>query len=83
MRSPIGSSEALVETYLKGLGQIDVHYELDGNVPPDFLVDGRIAVEVRRLNQNHDGGSGSGPRGLEEAAIPLWRGSARWPGEAI
>lgn len=67
------SSEALVETYLKGLGYTDVQYEPDGNVPPDFLVDGCIAVEVRRLNQNHDDGSGSRPRGLEEAAIPLWR----------
>jgi hypothetical protein len=30
---------------------------------------GRIAVEVRRLNQNED--TPDGPRGLEEAAIPL------------
>lgn len=67
------SSEALVETYLKGLGYTNVQYEPDGNVPPDFLVDGRIAVEVRRLNQNFDDGGGKGPRGLEEAAIPLWR----------
>ncbi|MFT8698251.1 hypothetical protein [Acetobacter orientalis] len=67
------SSEALVETYLKGLGYTDVRYEPDGNVPPDFLVNGRIAVEVRRLNQNYDDGDGKGPRGLEEAAIPLWR----------
>jgi len=66
-------SEALVERYLKACGFTEVRYEPDGNVPPDFLADGRVAVEVRRLNQNHDDGSGCGPRGLEEAAIPLWR----------
>jgi hypothetical protein len=42
---------------------------LDGNVPPDFLVDGRIAVEVRRLNQNEE--TPTGPRGLEEIEAPL------------
>lgn len=67
------ASEAFAETYLKALGFDDVRYEPDGNVPPDFLVDGRIAVEVRRLNQNFDDGSGARPRGLEETAIPLWR----------
>jgi len=64
-------SEKLVEVYLKHLGFADVRYEPDGNVPPDFLADGRIAVEVRRLNQSHDDGNGKGPRGLEEDAIPL------------
>lgn len=67
------SSETLVESYLKNIGFNDVRYEPDGNVPPDFLADGRVAVEVRRLNQNHDDGTGRGLRGLEEVAIPLWR----------
>lgn len=67
------SSEKMVNQYLQGLGFADVRYEPDGNIPPDFLVDGRIAVEVRRLNQNYDEGSRKGPRGLEETAIPLWR----------
>lgn len=66
-------SEKLVEIYLRHLGFTNVRYEPDGNVPPDFLVEGRVAVEVRRLNQNYDDESGNGPRGLEEAAIPLWR----------
>jgi hypothetical protein len=66
-------SERLVETYLRGIGFTDVRYEPDGNVPPDFLADGRVAVEVRRLNQNYNDDSGRGPRGLEETAIPLWR----------
>jgi hypothetical protein len=63
------SSERIVFEYLSSRGFSDVVYEPDGNVPPDFLIDGRIAVEVRRLNQ-HDEGSGD-PRGLEEVAFPL------------
>ncbi len=66
-------SETLVEAYLKNIGFTDVRYEPDGNVTPDFLADCRVAVEVRRLNQNFDDGSGKGLRGLEEAAIPLWQ----------
>jgi hypothetical protein len=61
--------EHLTNAYLRHLGFGSVVYEPDGNVPPDFLVDGRIAVEVRRLNQNER--TESGPRGLEEVAIPL------------
>lgn len=65
------ASEAIVEKLLKHRGFQNVVYEPDGNVPPDFLADGRVAVEVRRLNQNHD--SGNGKRGLEEISIPLWQ----------
>src|ERR1700733_14207456 len=72
MRAMDGS-EQLVENYLKHIGFKDVLYEPDGNVPPDFLADGRVAIEVRRLNQNYDDGGGRGLRGLEEVAIPLWR----------
>ena len=63
------SSERIVLDYLSTRGFGEVVYEPDGNVPPDFLIDGRIAVEVRRLNQ-HDEGTGA-PRGLEEIAFPL------------
>ncbi len=38
--------------FLEFEGFVNVVYEPDGNVPPDFLLDGRIAVEVRRLNQH-------------------------------
>lgn len=31
-----------------------IEYEPDGNVPPDFLLDQKIAVEVRRLNENRN-----------------------------
>lgn len=65
-------SESLVDRYLRFRGFNTVIYEPDGNVPPDFLADHRIAVEVRRLNQNfvHDCGE---RRGLEELSIPLRR----------
>lgn len=63
-------TEALVAKFLAHRGFTDVSYEPDGNVPPDFVVGGRIAVEVRRLNQSYD--FGAGLKGLEEDAIPLW-----------
>lgn len=62
-------SEQLAKQYLHHLGFNSVIYEPDGKVPPDFLVDHRIAVEVRRLNQNEI--TSSGHRGLEETEIPL------------
>jgi hypothetical protein len=63
------ASEAIAKKLLVHMGFTSVVYEPDGNIPPDFVADGRVAVEVRRLNQNHD--SGDGKRGLEEDAIPL------------
>ena len=65
----MNDSEKLVQEYLTRQGFTNVVYEPDGNVPPDFLVDGRIAVEVRRLNQNEE--TSTGFHGLEELAIPL------------
>jgi hypothetical protein len=62
-------SEKLVYEYLVHLGFDSIVYEPDGNLPPDFLVSGTIAVEARRLNQNEV--TGTGFRGLEEIAIPL------------
>lgn len=38
--------------YLQSIGYKDIIYEPDGNIPPDLLVENRIAIEVRRLNQN-------------------------------
>jgi hypothetical protein len=65
------ASEKIVLEHLKYRGYKDIIYEPDGNIPPDFLVDGRIAIEVRRLNQNFSEGETS--KGLEETAIPLWK----------
>lgn len=62
-------SENVAYEYLLSLGIGSVIYEPDGKVPPDFLVNGRIAVEVRRLNQNEV--TKTGISGLEEIRIPL------------
>jgi len=61
--------EKVAKEYLVHLGHREIVYEPDGNIPPDFLVAGRIAVEVRRLNQNEV--IGSKVRGLEEVSIPF------------
>src|SRR5688572_23448856 len=61
--------EQLAYDYLIGLGLGEPVYEPDGEVPPDFLLAGTKAVEVRRLSQHtvHDGEV----RSLEQDAIPL------------
>ena len=64
------ASERLAQLYLESLEIGPVDYEPDGNIPPDFLVDGRIAIEVRRLNQNHETPDGT-YEGLEQLWIPL------------
>ena len=63
------TSEQVAYNYLLHRGFKTVVYEPDGNIPPDFLAEGKVAVEVRRLNQ-HENTSGN-HRGLEEVAIPL------------
>lgn len=64
-------AEAHVRKHLEFRGYTNIVYEPDGNIPPDFLVKGDIAVEVRRLNQNYF--DGPRPQGLEEVAISLWK----------
>ena len=68
-------SEVATRELLAHMGFTDVVYEPDGNIPPDFVVNGTIAVEVRRLNQNFD--DGSDIRGLEEVTYPLWQKMTR------
>jgi hypothetical protein len=66
-------SERVAHDYFTHLGFQNIVYEPEGkSKPPDFLLDGRVAVEVRRLNQN-DAPSKPGvrPRGLEEVRIPV------------
>jgi len=65
----VNHSEKLVFEYLTAWGFSNIVYEPDGNVPPDFAIDGRIAVEVRRLNENEK--TATGHRGLEEVSKPL------------
>lgn len=62
-------AEQHVRQYLIDQGHENIQHEPDGNVPPDFAVDGQYGVEVRRLNQNIEGEEG--PKGLEEDDIPL------------
>lgn len=61
--------ESIAETFLKSLGLGMVTYEPDGNIPPDFLLDNHIAVEVRRLNENVN--VGGQMRGLESEDISV------------
>jgi hypothetical protein len=61
--------EKYAKAFLESEGYSDISYEPDGNVPPDFLIDGRIAVEVRRLNQSVE--VGGQPTGLESDDISL------------
>jgi hypothetical protein len=49
----LNSEEKIAFAYLKSEGYNLIKYEPDGNVPPDFLINGNIAVEVRRLNENY------------------------------
>jgi hypothetical protein len=68
-------TERLANDHLIHRGHATPQFEPLGNVPPDFLLDGRIAVEVRRLNQNEI--AAPGPKGLEEVEIPLLMGMQR------
>lgn len=67
----MNASEVQAREYLLACGFSDVRFEPDGNVPPDLLADNRIAVEVRRLNQQESSSGRS--RGTEETAIPIAR----------
>ena len=68
----LDQSEAWANDYLlyRGFKAEDVVFEPDGKVPPDFLVEGRIAVEVRRLNQHWQAASGD-LEPVEKLSMPL------------
>lgn len=79
MRAQFGSkllvmdeSESIAGKHLASLGFEQIVYQPDGNVSPDFVVDGRIAVEVRRLNENEVAESGK-LVGLETLPIATTR----------
>lgn len=69
------AAERVAEVYLGTLGAGDVVHEPDGNVPPDFVLGGRIAVEVRRLNQHYVVNEAS--RSLEEDSVPIRQGFSK------
>jgi hypothetical protein len=50
----MNKDEKLAYQFLKYSGFKNIIHEPDGNIPPDFLCDLKIAVEVRRLNQHID-----------------------------
>tara|TARA_B110000037_G_C17036383_1_gene471805 strand:- start:120 stop:833 length:714 start_codon:yes stop_codon:yes gene_type:complete len=56
--------EKLVIDNLSHQGYENILFEPDGNLPPDILVDNKIAIEVRRLNQNQK--TENGFKGLEQ-----------------
>lgn len=71
----IDKAEAFVEGLLQHRGFASIIHEPDGKVPPDFLVNHTIAIEVRRLNQYDT--SVVRPQGLSQAAIPLEKALAK------
>lgn len=48
----MNNDEAIVKRFLENQF-LKVTHEPDRNIPPDFLVNDEIAIEVRRLNQNY------------------------------
>ena len=67
--SQMNDEERKAKEFLEAQRIGAVVFEPDGNIPPDFVVGGRIAVEVRRLNQHFQGPGGE--EGLEQIEIPL------------
>jgi hypothetical protein len=61
--------EITTDKYLKKNYGENVVYEPDGNIPPDFLVNSKYAVEVRRLNQQFFNNNHT--VGLEKLSFPL------------
>lgn len=64
-------AEELSESFLYSQGFRTVEYEPDGNIPPDFLCDCQVAVEVRRLNHHHIS-DGESPEALDKKGVALW-----------
>lgn len=63
-------AEKIAAHFLTRLGLTTVEHEPNGqDTFPDFGLDGEIAIEVRRLNQNQEANGVT--RGLEEDSIPL------------
>jgi hypothetical protein len=47
-------TEQRVADYFASQGYSQIVFEPDGNIPPDFCLNGSVAIEVRRLNQTFD-----------------------------
>lgn len=64
--------EQIAKDYLEHKKLPNIVYEPDGNIPPDFSIDGKIGVEVRRLNQYIPVNGIMQP--VEEADYAVWGG---------
>ena len=61
--------EKIAKDYFEYNGFSNLEYEPNGNIPPDFVINGEIAIEVRRLNKHFQTGNKSIP--LEELQFKL------------
>ena len=61
--------ELLAQNWLRTQGHVNIRRP--SSDPPDFVVDGRLAVEVTRLSQEIIVGAGMRSRAEEQARIPL------------
>ena len=50
----MNEEEKLAENYLKSISHHSLIFEPEGNVPPDFLLNENIAIEVTRLNDHYE-----------------------------
>jgi hypothetical protein len=67
----MNDAEQRAEIFLRHQGYRDIlHHPHGQHGQLDFLVEGRIAVEVRRLNRNFEGNKGN-PVGFESDLITL------------
>lgn len=57
MNTKKNKDELRAKKYLQSLNFTQLEYEPLGNVTPDFLLDKKVAVEVRRINRNHIDGN--------------------------
>lgn len=63
--------EKLVFSYLESVGYTNIQYEPVPNCPPDFVIDGEIAIEARRLNEiKHSNGVNIPLEDLEFGIMP-------------
>lgn len=70
-KNVIKPGEQVAIEYFRSKGYTDIVHEPNGNVPPDLLINGSIAVEVRRLNQfKNTNGIYSPLEELEYALMP-------------
>jgi len=69
MNTKRNKDEIRAKKYLQTLNFTHIEYEPLGNVTPDFLLDKKVAVEVRRINSNHI--DGNNLLSIENIEIPL------------